>query len=94
MVEKNAAGERSAGESRKHLRLAQTGVFENFRRVAVGEKAVDLEIFNPLRRSGDRGEGLCPRRWRRTLQSQTTPAPGASKPAWVRGRRARITLVA
>src|SRR3982074_27945 len=42
---KNAAREREQVRRENNLRFAQTGMLENFRRVAVREKVVGLEIF-------------------------------------------------
>src|SRR5712692_1327103 len=42
---KNAAGEGQQMCRENNLRLAQTGVFENLRRVTVSEKSVSLEVF-------------------------------------------------
>src|SRR5207244_10432160 len=42
---KNTACQRQQVRGENNLRLAETGVFENFRRVTVVEETVSLEIF-------------------------------------------------
>jgi len=78
---------------RKQLATRSDRWFENFRRVPVREKAVGLEIlihFDEVQIAARvfasaAGAGLA-------IANDT--APGASRPACVRGRKARITLVA
>ena len=77
---KNTACERQQVRGENNLRLAETSVFENFRRVTMVEETVSLEIFIHFDELQVTAR-ILPAPLAPDLQSQTTPAPGASQPA-------------